>query len=206
MSDDEEVPRTAEEEEEILRNLGREERRLRMEANEAIAGMAHGERKRKPPPSFEAGSCTELTKQLRAAQRVAEEAEAAELAKQEVAEAAANAAFDTVSKAAATGDVAAVEAWLDGEEDGEEDGEDGKRLDSRGGRYKATLLMAASGAGQERVVEVLVGRGANLDLQSTDGSTALMAAASWGRTSVVSALLEAGARTDLGDKDGWTAL
>ena len=153
---------------------------------------AHSDRKRKPPPVYQATSSTELTKQLRAAQREAEEAEAAQLQAEE----AANAPFDTAAKAAAVGGLAAVEAWLEG----------AGHVDAREGKKEATLLMVASGAGQEKMVELLVGRGADLDVQGTYGCTALITAAAWGRAAIVSALLHAGARTDLTDVDGWTAL
>ena len=127
-----------------------------------------GERKRKAPAAFEAGSSTELTKMLRAQQQEREAAEEAQWAAERAVEEAANASFLTVSHAAAAGDVAAVKAWLDGGVG---------QVDARGGDHQTTLLMACSGAGSEPVVEYMVGRGADLDLQSSNGTTALMAAA-----------------------------
>ena len=57
-----------------------------------------------------------------------------------------------------------------------------------------------------QLVELLLGRGASIDLQDKDGFTALMCAAVGGNPSIVSVLLRAGARTDLHDINGQTAL
>ena len=66
--------------------------------------------------------------------------------------------------------------------------------------------MAAIICGQVQLVELLLGRGASIDLQNKDGHTALTYAAGKGNPSIVSVLLRAGARADLHDKAGLTAL
>ena len=103
---------------------------------------------------------------------------------------------DEIIEAAATGDVAVVAAWLDS----------GGHIDVRERKCNDTLLMRASGNGQLLLVELLLNRGASIDLQNSVGFTALMAAVNWGEPIAVPLLLQAGARTDLCDEEGRTAL
>jgi len=56
------------------------------------------------------------------------------------------------------------------------------------------------------VVDLLLQRGAEIDLQSSDGVTALMGAAGWNRLAVVQRLLRAGSDTTLRERNGRTAL
>ena len=91
---------------------------------------------------------------------------------------------------AGRGDEAAVLAWLDS-----------------GGRVNATCavdeddvsgvtaLMLAAGNGHEPSVELLLQRGAEINLRSGDGGTALMFAALFDHPAVVRHLLRAGADT-----------
>ena len=71
---------------------------------------------------------------------------------------------DTIVQAAQDGDVAAVQAWLDGK----------GNIDARESTSQGTLLMYASVFGQVQLVELLLGRGAGIDLQDKNGCTALM--------------------------------
>ena len=56
-----------------------------------------------------------------------------------------------------------------------------------------TVLMLAAGNGHERVVELLLRRGAKVNQQSSDGLTALTLAATQGHERVVDMLLRHGA-------------
>ena len=89
-------------------------------------------------------------------------------------------------------------AWL------EEDG----GVDARCAELESmTLLMAATGGGQEAIVRLLLQRGASIDLQtSLGGTTALMHAAIKDHTTIVQALLDAQADTSLLSMAGKTAL
>ena len=69
-----------------------------------------------------------------------------------------------------------------------------------------TLLMAASGYGHDKIVELLLAHGADVDMQTSIGGSALMSAASKGRLSIVQRLLLAGAQTELRTSDGKTAV
>ena len=70
-----------------------------------------------------------------------------------------------------------------------------------------TALIAAAYNGHERVVDLLLQRGAEVNLQDSKGRTALMKAAySNHDPTVVSRLLRAGADMTLHDVDGKTAL
>ena len=74
---------------------------------------------------------------------------------------------DAVVAAAERGEEEAVLAWLDG----------GGRVDAtyeRGEVSGLTLLMGAACNGHERVVELLLQHGAEINLQDSDGGTALM--------------------------------
>ena len=69
-----------------------------------------------------------------------------------------------------------------------------------------TLLMDAAGQGQERVVELLLQRGADINTQSINGLTALMTASHYGHERVVDYLLQHGADANLQNSTGLTAL
>lgn len=69
-----------------------------------------------------------------------------------------------------------------------------------------SLLIAASVHNCKDVVNTLLDKGANIDLQTPGGYTALYAASWLGRTEVVKVLLDRGAKTGLQDKEGMTAL
>ena len=56
------------------------------------------------------------------------------------------------------------------------------------------------------MVELLIQRGAEVNLQDSDGNTALMHAAYWNRPAVVRRLLRAGADTAARSASGKTAL
>jgi hypothetical protein len=72
---------------------------------------------------------------------------------------------------------------------------------------RATMaLIRASSRGHKKVVEVLVDKGARIDLQREDSVTALMAASENGEREVVELLVEKGASVDLQMEDGRTAL
>ena len=76
----------------------------------------------------------------------------------------------------------------------------------RGGVSGLTLLMSAAGNGHERVVELLIRHGAEIDKQNYRGRTALMSAASYGHERVVELLLQRGAEINKQDSDGFSAL
>jgi len=81
---------------------------------------------------------------------------------------------DEVVAAAERGDEAAVLAWLDG----------GGRVDAtyeRGDVSGITLLMGAAYDGHERLVDLLLRHGAEVNQKDSDGRTALMDAATMGR-------------------------
>ena len=86
---------------------------------------------------------------------------------------------ERVAKASIKGDVATVASWLDG------GGDVNATIDVPGGSFQGyTMLMLASTAGKEAVVELLLARGAKLDLQTSDGFTALMNAAYTGKHTI----------------------
>ena len=74
---------------------------------------------------------------------------------------------DAVVAAAGRGDETVVLAWLDG-------GGRANATYERGEASGLTLLMGAAAHGHERVVELLIRRGAEINLQSSNGNTALM--------------------------------
>jgi len=97
---------------------------------------------------------------------------------------------DQVVEAAKRGEEAAVLAWLDS----------GGRADATYERGKVsgfTLLIAAARYGHERVVDLLLQRGAEVNLQDSDSWTALMYAARYGHERVVELLLQHGADVNL---------
>jgi ankyrin repeat protein len=69
-----------------------------------------------------------------------------------------------------------------------------------------SLLMCASENGYTEVCKILLNKGANLDLQASNGVTALNLASQNGHKEVVKLLLEKGAKMDLQAKIGVTAL
>ena len=81
--------------------------------------------------------------------------------------------------------VASVVKWLDG----------GGHVDARDRDFNQTLLIMASNTGQERLVNVLLSRGARTDLESLSGS-ALLGATMHGNLPIARRLLQAGARPD----------
>ena len=70
---------------------------------------------------------------------------------------------------AARGDEAAVSAWLDDDEHHD--------VDAREAEHGGTLLLAASNYGHAELVDLLLRRGATVDLAGRGGGTALMGAA-----------------------------
>ena len=78
------------------------------------------------------------------------------------------------AKAAVEGDEGALLSWLDS----------GGRVNATGGAGNlsgTTTLMLAASNGHERVVELLLQRGAEVNQQNSDGGTALMIAAGRGQ-------------------------
>jgi uncharacterized protein (TIGR02145 family) len=68
------------------------------------------------------------------------------------------------------------------------------------------LLMLASNIGYTEVCQILLSKGAKVDLQSDDGGTALMLASQGGFIEIVKLLLDRGANVDLQTDFGETAL
>tara|TARA_B100000768_G_scaffold175414_1_gene186792 strand:- start:90 stop:959 length:870 start_codon:yes stop_codon:yes gene_type:complete len=102
-----------------------------------------------------------------------------------------------VYDAACDGDAAAVEAWLDG----------GGHVDApliEDGSVTSTLLMVS--ARNLPMVELLLSRGAALDVQNDLGWTALISAAFEGNVAAARRLLEAGADPNLQNNNGNSAL
>ena len=110
---------------------------------------------------------------------------------------------DELNGALGYGDVAGVAAWLDG----------GGQVDHRyrwqdrtnPNVYDFTALSVACSLGQLPAVDLLLERGASLDLQDSLGITALMLAAGNGHTAIVRRLLRAGAQIGMRARNGATA-
>ena len=102
---------------------------------------------------------------------------------------------DETLDAVASGETAAVQAWLRG----------GGHVDARTMGDGDTMLLAASTSGDDAMVAALLQRGASVDLQNKTGGTALMGAAGMGCPAIVRQLLAAGADPALRDEDGDTA-
>ena len=81
---------------------------------------------------------------------------------------------EEAANAAKRGDEAALLAWIDS-------GGNANAFDSAG----FTLLMSAADHGHEQVVELLLQRGAEIDLQNSDCGTAMIYAAGSGKDRVV---------------------
>lgn len=93
---------------------------------------------------------------------------------------------DELCMAALGGDVDAVESLLDGR----------LEVDARHSCGGFTALQAAAAAGHNEVVELLLGRGAQVDVRSSHGLTALHVAVAEGRTYVMELLLNSGANVN----------
>ena len=99
------------------------------------------------------------------------------------------------------GNLEEVITWLD----------DGGHVDARiyqpsSPIHQSTLLTLASNQGHEPIVEMLLKRGAAVDLQDVKGFTALMHAACGQKLGVARMLLRAGAALDVTDVDGMDAI
>lgn len=108
---------------------------------------------------------------------------------------------DPIAVAAASGDEAAVGAWLDS----------GGQVDALfenpgGGVPLVSVLFLASVNGHLRIVDLVLKRGAGVDVPNSAGGTALMWSAFHGKPAVVRRLLSAGASLDIIDSHGCTAL
>lgn len=100
----------------------------------------------------------------------------------------------------------------------------GAEVNTWDGQGRTPLILASSGSGaifdywnkeyhikpsikgRERIVDLLIGHGANLDFVDSYGMSALMWASCWGLVEVVNMLLEAGANLDIVDRRGNTAI
>uniref|UniRef100_A0A3B3QCK0 Kinase D interacting substrate 220 n=1 Tax=Paramormyrops kingsleyae TaxID=1676925 RepID=A0A3B3QCK0_9TELE len=80
-----------------------------------------------------------------------------------------------------------------------------KEVDSRSDSGQ-TALMLASEQGSLQIVQELISRGANINLDDVDGWTALISAAKEGHVEVVRELLEHKANLEQRDMGGWSAL
>ncbi len=103
---------------------------------------------------------------------------------------------DIIVTAAEAGAEDGVMRWLDG----------GGDIEAQEEKTGTPLLMLASCYGREELVERLLERGADVDVQNVDGFTALIYAVGQGHLRVVRRLLRAGARTDLTLNDGMDAI
>jgi uncharacterized protein len=104
--------------------------------------------------------------------------------------------YDSLAQCAREGDTKAVELFMKA----------GFHPDSRD-KYGVPLICLAARGKHRAVAEILLARGAQVDLQSEDrGYSPLMDAAQAGAAELVRLFLEAGASTALTSKDGQTAL
>lgn len=111
---------------------------------------------------------------------------------------------DNFVKAAASGDKEAVGLFL---EAGMRVDEQGQVLLNKSGRPSlATALIAASAAGKDEVVKLLLEKGAKPDLKNREVGTALLAAAGNGQIETVKILLEKAKSVNDPDGRGKTAL
>ena len=100
-----------------------------------------------------------------------------------------------MSDAAAGGGVAQLTKWL----------KKGGKVDATLSDTKLTLLMVASQEGQDKVVELLLLRGASLELRDHQGCTALTHAACSGHLAIVQRILRSGSDTSARADNGHTA-
>src|SRR5574343_570385 len=79
--------------------------------------------------------------------------------------------------------------------------EDPRKIDTVD-RHGYTALMISSEDGNQRIVNLLLSRGANPRIKSKDSDTALSLASYSGHVSIIKELLDGGARIDSKDSDG----
>jgi len=106
--------------------------------------------------------------------------------------------IDAFVDAAGKGDILAVNAFLSrrpGAIEAQNSRNDGE-----------TALNNAAREGQKAMVEMLLGKGAQVDGRSKANWSPLITAASCGRTEVIALLLEKGAEMEAVAQEGWTAL
>jgi hypothetical protein len=104
--------------------------------------------------------------------------------------------YDSLAQCAREGDTKAVELFMKA----------GFHPDSRD-KYGVPLICLAARGKHRAVAEILLARGAQVDLQSEDrGYSPLMDAAQAGSAELVRLFLDSGANTALASKDGQTAL
>jgi hypothetical protein len=102
-----------------------------------------------------------------------------------------------MTDAAERGEVQKLAEWMNN--GGEANAFDGDR----------SILMIASSKGHTTLVELLLDRGANINVQNAKGDTALMCACQAGGANIldiVLLLLKAGAKTDVVNRKGMTAV
>jgi len=97
--------------------------------------------------------------------------------------------------AAYLGDLARVQAFVDG----------GVAVDEKRDMSERTALYCAAAGGRTQVVDYLIGRGSRVDIQDRMGQTPLHFAAHAGHMGVVQVLLDRGADADTKDGRGRTA-
>jgi len=71
---------------------------------------------------------------------------------------------------------------------------------------KSTPLITAAALGRPEAAKILIGAGADINYQNTDGSTALHTAIAFGKTGLAKILIDAGIDLNIKNKDGSTAL
>lgn len=81
-----------------------------------------------------------------------------------------------------------------------------KALIDRGANLGADLLGIAGYLGDVNMIQLLIEKGTDVNVEVSDGTTALMVAATYGHTSMVKLLLEKGAAINVQDNRGKTAL
>lgn len=84
--------------------------------------------------------------------------------------------------------------------------ERGSRIDGDGTPDCMTPLVVAIAAGSKEVVDLLLERGASVNIAVKDGWTPFIAACHYGQGDIVQKLMEKGADIDARTKDGWSGL